>query len=751
MAVRREQFTTNLKGSIGVVNPTGYLEAADQTRRTAEAWGVATEKIVQGIDKLSDTIVGYQAEQALNNFKIDTKYTTKTDENGFKYTTVELDIPKIRSFPFNPEVNKQFEQEQFFILKQQIEDLYEFNSKSISQEIINNGGTYEDFELAIEPIERQIREELKDAPSTYGKIIQTLSPIKTKTQLAIQGANNEEVLESLKTRAELEINRINTGAESAFLAGQSLQPFIDESKTIPQRYNIAAVREKQAVLTTKIEGLQAIQKAFPKALAPADIDDTTAVGLQRVQSNNAALGILATGSVNQVILILPDGKKRKVTKQEWLNITKGMDSNTLATVLDTFNTNNNIFKSMFDDEIGLTSMDELAQIANNNGKFSVQQANDLKKIYKKDALLDEWVNSRTPGAKFTTDPQDKANYVYTIQALDNVPLNEDLEDRIYTSVKEIAYNPQLANQIIPEIAFKTLSNGEKVRNEQSLFGVYGELDGEGRKASLLMNAMIEEYFTKGGIQSDFPQYADELLNITPDLSIVNLKNTPGVDYTRDFVKATQDFLEKRYGEKADSFIVNEKIKRFASTHTMRDYKKAKYKKWLEKQESQLTGYYGASEIQVGIQTSMMSMESGQEYNVLYPISKDVYGKELYNAMYETINNYIIDNADTKEFAGLDDTQIKRMKLGKTVFLKGIHRRAYTNNFNKIAFLVYTEDGRAVLNKNKDHMVIYPFQLTTQNIEDQSMKESTYKKLRDKGIDADEARRRIQQALGNIVQ
>ena len=114
MAVRKEQFTTNLKGSIGVVNPTGYLEAADQTRRTAEAWGVATEKIVQGIDKLSDTIVGYQAEQALNNFKIDTKYTTRTDENGFKYTTVELDIPKIRSFPFNPEINKQFEQEQFY-------------------------------------------------------------------------------------------------------------------------------------------------------------------------------------------------------------------------------------------------------------------------------------------------------------------------------------------------------------------------------------------------------------------------------------------------------------------------------------------------------------------------------------------------------------------------------------------------------------------------------------------------------------
>ena len=64
---------------------------------------------------------------ALNNFKIDTKYTTRTDENGFKYTTIELDIPKIRSFPFNPEINKQFEQEQFFILKQQIEDLYEFN------------------------------------------------------------------------------------------------------------------------------------------------------------------------------------------------------------------------------------------------------------------------------------------------------------------------------------------------------------------------------------------------------------------------------------------------------------------------------------------------------------------------------------------------------------------------------------------------------------------------------------------------
>ena len=203
--------------------------------------------------------------------------------------------------------------------------------------------------MAIEPIERQIREELKDAPSTYGKIIQTLSPIKTKTQLAIQGANNEEVLESLKTRAELEINRINTGAEGAFLAGQSLQPFKHESKTIPQRYNIAAVREKQTVLTTKIEGLQAIQKAFPKALAPADIDDTTELGLQRVQNNNAALGILATGSVNQVVLQLPDGGRRKVTKQEWLNVTKNMDSNTLGTVLDIFKTNNNIFKGMFDE------------------------------------------------------------------------------------------------------------------------------------------------------------------------------------------------------------------------------------------------------------------------------------------------------------------------------------------------------------------------------------------------------------------
>ena len=338
-----------------------------------------------------------------------------------------------------------------------------------------------------------------------------------------------------------------------------------------------------------------------------------------------------------------------------------------------------------------------------------------------------------------------------MQALDNVPLNEDLEDRIYTSVKEIAYNPQLANQILPELAFKTLSNGEKVRNEQSLFGVFGELDGEGRKASLLMNALFEEYFTKGGISTDFPAYADEILNITPDTAIVNLRTTPGVDYTRDFVEATNDFLEKKYGEKAEDFIVHERIKRFASTHTTRDYKKKKYIRWLEKQESQLTGYYGSSEIQVGIQTSTQSMESGQEYNVLYPINEDVYGEELYNAMYETINNYIIDNADPESFAGSDDTQIKRKKLGETVFLKGIHRRAYTNNFNKIAFLVFAEDGSAVLNKDKDHMVIYPFQLTTQNIEDQSIKDSTYKKLRDAGIDADEARKRIQQALGNIVQ
>ena len=107
-----------------------------------------------------------------------------------------------------------------------------------------------------------------------------------------------------------------------------MQSHINELKTIPQRFNIPAVREKVAVLTAELEGLQAIQKAFPKALAPADSDDFTSAGLRRVQHNNAALGILATGSVNQQILILPNGSKRTVTKQEWLNITKGMDSNT---------------------------------------------------------------------------------------------------------------------------------------------------------------------------------------------------------------------------------------------------------------------------------------------------------------------------------------------------------------------------------------------------------------------------------------
>jgi len=750
MAVRREQFTTNLKGSIGVVNPRGYLEAADQTRRTAEAWGVATEKIVKGIDKLSDTIVGYQAEQALNNFKIDTKYTTRTDENGFKYTTVELDIPKIRSFPFNPEINKQFEQEQFFILKQQVEDLYKFNSDSISQEIINNGGTYEDFQLAIEPIERQIKEELKDAPSTYGKIIQTLSPIKTKAQLAIQGANNEEVLESLKSRAELEINRINTGAEGAFLAGQSLQSFIDESKTIRERFNIPAVREKNAVLTTKIEGLQTIQKAFPKALAPADIDDTTELGLQRVQSNNAALGILATGSVNQVVLQLPDGSKRKVTKQEWLNVTKDMDSNTLGTVLDIFNTNNNIFKGMFDDAIVGTSSEELAQIINSGQEVPFGSKKYFNKLWTSASQekRNEWVTLSTgqTGITFTLDPKDTQNFIPSMKSLRRTYINEDIEDRLFTAMQTLALNPQLANQVIPELAYTTLPDGNRVPDEKNLFALYGQTDGDGAKASLLLNTMIQNYFTNpGGISQDFPQQAREILNMEPSLKLVNLKNTPGVDYTGDFVKAGKKFLKKMYGDKAPMWMVDNLATGFAYTTDISNWKIGKFKTYLEDRKPILEGFYGASKIQLNFGDN-----TDEDMLVSYPISARVYGDELYDAMVETLDKYIAENSGN-QFTGTDNTQRERMKLGKNIFLVGLNNRAYTNNQNEVAMQVVKYDGgriEAIQDKNGNHMTIYPFEITTQTIEDDLMKTSAFKRLRQEGIGADEARQIIAKKLGN---
>ena len=195
-----------------------------------------------------------------------------------------------------------------------------------------------------------------------------------------------------------------------------MQPFIDELKTIPQRYNIAAVREKQTVLTTELEGLQTIQKAFPKALAPADIDDTTELDYKEVQNNNAALGILATGSVNQVVLVLPDGgKRRKVTKQEWLNITKGIDSNTLGTVLDIFNTNNNIFKGMFDDAIVGTSSQELAQIITSGQEVPFGAKKYFNKLWStaSQEKRNEWVELTTgqTGVTFTLDPKDTQNFI----------------------------------------------------------------------------------------------------------------------------------------------------------------------------------------------------------------------------------------------------------------------------------------------------------------------------------------------------
>ena len=63
---------------------------------------------------------------------------------------------------------------------------------------------------------------------------------------------------------------------------------------------------------------------------------------------------------------------------------------------------------------------------------------------------------------------------------------------------------------------------------KNLFALYGQTDGDGAKASLLLNTMIQTYFTTpGGIPQDFPQQAREILNIEPSLKLVNLKNTPG--------------------------------------------------------------------------------------------------------------------------------------------------------------------------------------------------------------------------------
>ena len=47
-----------------------------------------------------------------------------------------------------------------------------------------------------------------------------------------------------------------------------------------------------------------------------------------------------------------------------------------------------------------------------------------------------------------------------------------------------------------------------------------------------------------------------------------------------------------------------------------------------------------------------------------------------------------------------------------------------------------------------YLIIYPFEITTQTIEDDLMKTSAFKRLRQEGIGADEARQIIAKKLGN---
>ena len=200
-----------------------------------------------------------------------------------------------------------------------------------------------------------------------------------------------------------------------------------------------------------------------------------------------------------------------------------------------------------------------------------------------------------------------------------------------------------------------------------------------------------------------------------------------------------------YGDNAPMWMVDNLATGFAYTTDISNWKIAKFKQYLEDRKPILEGFYGASKIQLNF-----GDKTDEDMLVSYPISARVYGDELYDAMVETLDKYIAENS-RKQFTGTDDTQRNRMKLGKNIFLVGLNNRAYTNNQNEVAMQVVKYDGKsieAIEDKNGNHMIIYPFEITTQTIEDDLMKTSAFKRLRQEGIGADEARQIIAKKLGN---
>ena len=56
-----------------------------------------------------------------------------------------------------------------------------------------------------------------------------------------------------------------------------------------------------------------------------------------------------------------------------------------------------------------------------------------------------------------------------MKSLRRTYITEDIEDRLFTAMQTLSLNPQLANQVIPELEYTTLTEGNRVPDENNFF------------------------------------------------------------------------------------------------------------------------------------------------------------------------------------------------------------------------------------------------------------------------------------------
>ena len=710
MVVRRNPTTVNIKDNIGIVRPVGFEESARQSALVADAWATSTEKLAQGFKDVGNAITTAQAKGALQDFKVTTEDIEVIGEDGAPIIQTKIKIPEIRKFPFNPEVNEDYQRNVYIKLQQDVENIYIEKSAQIKADIMADGGDVEEYEMAMAPIEEQILAQLNNVPTLQNQMERQLRQYKVKDSIDIQGAQQKEEQLAINAQANRHIDILDQKVQQKIYAGQSIQPIIDEFKQFSQMYKTPEVRVQYQSQVSKYQAIEKFIKTFRKALSPSEFNDGSATGLDRVAYNSEALATFATSPVKSVELRLPDGGVQTVTREQFMQATSDMSIDTLDDMVGILNTNASNLKDNSDSTLTMNSLEEIAIEMRSGKMFSLDRKKDFNTIFKNPEHSDRLLKfySGDSSAKFTLDYKDTQNYVSSLIMLKDALINENVEEQLLFSVKQLIRDDAALNTIIPQLATLKLNNGQIVNNPSDMFGAYMDVDGSGREAAQILNRAINEYYSKGAFTGgEFGVLIDKTINTGP-LNYETIKNIKGTDTKPQLMSVATTFFRDEYGYSEAEIPTSLRERLIDDYFILRgpsNFNKKKFKSYLKQVRPILPAVFGPSDIQ-------LTYDGGRGI-VFYPINKDNLGKRLYKQMVQTIEDVVKE----KGFFVEDGVQTERVKLGKNIMLRNIGLGAYTNDLENVQMkVVRYKDGQEIpyYDRNGNSVIINPFKLNAEN-------------------------------------